>query len=118
MPILLPPSEIEKQLGLDPDGPVQRFFTETCYHHMDKYVPMDEGNLATDVDYKTYSDKIIYQVPYAHAQYIGFTTGPVENYTLTHHPLAGPYWDSEMESAEMEDVVREVQKFMEGKNGG
>ena len=51
MPVnLKPTSEIKARLGLDPNGRVQSFFTNTCYKHMDKYVPMDEGNLRTNVD--------------------------------------------------------------------
>lgn len=46
---------------------------------MDKYVPKDTGNLRNIVDKGV--DYITYEVPYAHAQYIGFTRGPVRRYT-------------------------------------
>ena len=37
---------------------------------------------------------------------------PEENYTT---PGTGPYWDKRMVSAEMQDVVKEVQDYIGGK---
>lgn len=105
-----PTSTIVAKLGLYPSGPVQSFLTETCYKHMDKYVPKRDDNLRTIVDIEP--SYIIYESPYAHAQYVGFTTGPVKNYTT---PGTGPYWDKKMKSAEMKQVVKEVQEFVGGK---
>ncbi len=113
MPVKMKPvSKIKARLGLEPNGRVQKFFTNTCYKHMDKYVPMDEGNLRTIVDIQPKS--ITYESPYAHAQYVGYTKGPVnpENYTTAG---TGPYWDRRMVSAEMDDVVKEVQNYVGGK---
>lgn len=115
MPVKLKPtSQIKARLGIQPNGRVQKFFTNTCYKHMDKYVPMREGNLRTVVDIQ--SDKIIYEsTPYAIIQYHGIINGkpiPEENYTT---PGTGPYWDKRMVSAEMQDVVKEVQDYIGGK---
>ena len=108
MPVKMQPTSVIKaNLGIEPNGRVHRFFTNTCYRHMDKYVPMDNGDLRTNVNIDTNS--ITYESPYAHAQYAGFTTGPVVNYTT---PGTGPYWDERMKSAEMQDVVREVQDYI------
>ena len=74
-----PTSTIKARLGITPDGRVQRFFTDTCAIHMDKYVPMDTGMLRTNIT-KTVNS-ITYESPYAHAQYVGYTKGPVRNYT-------------------------------------
>lgn len=108
-----PTSVIKARLGIEPNGRVQKFFTETCYKHMDKYVPMSNlesaGDLRTIVDIQ--ADHITYQSPYAHAQYVGYTKGPVVNYTT---PGTGPYWDQRMVSAEMQDVVQEVQDYIDG----
>ena len=77
---LKPIGEIKANLGIDRNGKVQRFFTDTCYKHMDKYVPKDTGNLRDNVDKG--ADYITYESPYAHAQYIGEVNGsPVQNYT-------------------------------------
>ena len=105
---LKPISEIKADLGIEPNGKVQKYFTERCYQHMDKYVPKDTGTLRETVVKGT--DYIKYNVPYAHAQYIGIVHGsPVKNYTT---PGTGPYWDKRMVSAEMNDVVKEVQAFI------
>ena len=76
---LKPVSKIKADLGIDVGGRVQAYFTDTCYKHMDKYVPKDTGNLRNNVDKGI--DYITYESPYAHAQYVGYTTGPVVNYT-------------------------------------
>ena len=105
-----PVAEIKARLGIQPNGRVQKFFTNTCYKHMDKYVPMDEGNLRTNVDIQT--NTITYESPYARYQYHGMRedgTHRVRNYTT---PGTGTYWDKRMVSAEMEDVVKEVQNYI------
>ena len=114
MPVKLKPtSQIKARLGIEPNGRVQKFFTNTCYKHMDKYVPMREGNLRTIVDVK--NDSITYESPYARYQYYGMRedgSHVVSNYTT---PGTGTYWDKRMVSAEMQDVVKEVQNYVGGK---
>ena len=104
---LNPVSEIKVNLGIEPKGKAHKFFTATCYKHMDKYVPKDVGNLREIVSLK--EDSITYQSNYAHAQYIGYTKGPVVNYTT---PGTGRYWDRRMVSAEGQKVVKEVQDYV------
>lgn len=77
--MLKPVSEIKANLGIEPNGRVQKFFTNTCYRYMDKYVPKDTGVLREVVNIQP--ESITYQSPYAHAQYVGYTKGPVRNYT-------------------------------------
>jgi hypothetical protein len=77
---LNPISTIKANLGIEPNGRVQKFFTDTCAKHMDKYIPLGEtGNLRGIVDKG--ADYITYESNYAYAQYIGYTKGPVRNYT-------------------------------------
>lgn len=105
-----PTSVIKARLGINPSGKVRKFLTETCYRHMDKYVPMDEGNLRTIVDIQR--NRIIYESPYASYQYYGQRADgshKVKNYTT---PGTGPYWDRRMVSAEINDVIGEVQDFI------
>lgn len=104
---LKPISEIKADLGIEPNGKVQKYFTERCYQHMDKYVPKDTGNLRENV--LVTSNSITYKSPYAHAQYVGFTQGPVKKYTT---PGTGPYWDKRMVSAEINDIIKECQEYM------
>ena len=114
MPVKMQPtSVIKSRLGIDPNGRVQKFFTNTCYKHMDKYVPKDNGDLRTIVDIE--SDSITYEMPYARYQYYGMRddgTHVVTHYTT---PGTGSYWDKRMVSAEMQDIEKEVQKFIGGK---
>lgn len=131
---LNPISVIKADLGINPDGRVQKFFTDTCYNHMDKYVPKDIGNLRDNAIRN--SSSITYQSPYARYQYYGkkmvmkngksafysedygFWSKPGEDKILTdedlvyHTPGTGPYWDKKMVSAEMQEVVKEVQKYV------
>lgn len=106
--MLKPISQIKADLGIDPNGRVQAFFTDTCIKHMDKYVPKDNGNLRNNIS-KT-KNSVTYESNYAHAQYIGEVNGtPVQNYTTAG---TGSYWDKKMVSAEINDVVKEVQSYV------
>jgi hypothetical protein len=109
MPVKMKPtSTIKARLGLEPNGRVQKFFSNTCYKHMDKYVPKDEGNLRTNVDVR--ADSITYESPYARYQYYGVSkNGKSFNYTT---PGTGPYWNKRMVSAEIDSVVKEVQDYV------
>ena len=131
---LNPISKIKADLGINPGGRVQKFFTNTCYKHMDKYVPRDTGGLRENVDIQ--KDSITYQSSYAHYHYIGkvyvmangkaayyskdygFWSKPGEKKQATNRNLihktagTGPYWDERMKSAEMQDVVKEVQDYV------
>lgn len=86
--MLKPISEIKMNLGIEPNGRVQKFFTATCAKHMDRFVPADQNILRETVilngeptsNVKT--DTITYTQPYAHAQYVGIVNGgEVKNYT-------------------------------------
>ena len=105
MPVYIDLSKIKKNLRLD--GRAQAFLTQTVAKHMDKYVPMDKGNLRTNINLTL--NTITYEMPYAHAQYVGFTKGPVTHYTT---PGTGPYWDKRMLSAEANDIKKELVDFM------
>ena len=115
MPVKLQPTSVIKaRLGIEPNGRVQKFFQQTCYKHMDKYVPKDNGDLRTNVDLSN-PEYIVYESPYARYQYYGVRedgTHKVQHYTT---PGTGPYWDNRMVSAEMQDVVKEVQQYIGGK---
>ena len=78
---------------------------------MDKYVPMDTGALSETLDVG--ADYITYEQPYAHYQYKGISVNekPLKYHT-DKHPLATSYWDKKMVTAEMQDVVKEVQDYV------
>lgn len=106
---LNPISEIKASLGLEPNGFMQYFFVDACAKHMDKYVPMDTGNLKNTITKGP--DYIVYEMPYAHYQYVGISVnGNDLNYNLEKHPLATSYWDKHMVTAEMPDIIEEMQE--------
>ena len=111
MPVKMQPTSVIKaNLGIEPNGKVQKFFTNTCYRYMDKYVPKDNGLLREIVTID--SNSITYEQEYASYQYYGERkdgSHKVSNYTT---PGTGPYWDKRMVSAEMQDVVAEVQNYV------
>lgn len=113
MPVKInPASVIKARLGIQVNGKVQRIFTHTCRLHMNKYVPFDTGTLATTVDERP--NEIIYDQPYAKVVYYGIKDGKKINYQTDKHPLAGPYWDRRMWSAEGQDVIKEMQSLFGG----
>ena len=106
---MAPTSVIKQQLGIDPDGRVQKYFTKRCADYMDQYVPYDEGNLA---DYRIEGNRIIYQQPYAKYQYYGVSkSGKPLKYSTAMHKNASSYWDKKMMSAHKQDLVEEVQNY-------
>ena len=111
MPVKMQPTSVIKaNLGIEPNGKVQKFFTNTCYRYMDKYVPKDNGILRENVTID--SNSITYEQPYAGYQYYGERkdgSHKVTNYTT---PGTGSYWDKRMVSADMQNVVAEVQNFI------
>lgn len=102
-------TNIKLNLGINAGGRVQRAFTNTCRKRMNKYVPMRPFSRNLRKNVSTQVDSITYKSPYAHAQYIGYTTGPVRNYTT---PGTGAYWDKKMVSAEMQSIEREMQRLI------
>lgn len=119
-----PISTIKARLNLEPNGEVQKFLTQTCAIHMDKYVPYDNGELRTNIDIG--DNYIQYNQLYAHYQYKGIlyvdpitgsswarkdsTKVPTNRELQYHTPGTGNYWDKRMVSAEIDDVVAEVEK--------
>lgn len=109
--------KIKKRLKIDNNGPAQSFMTETCYKAMDKYVPKragsDGGTLRDNVVLTTNS--VTYETVYAEYQYYGQRrdgTHKVRNYST---PGTGPYWDKRMISADMDNVVKQVQDYIDGR---
>lgn len=124
MPVTIKPTSVIKaRLGIEPNGRVQKFFTATCAKKMDKYVPFDEGTLAETViqngepTRNVTENTITYIAPYARYQYYGVREDgshriDPKKRDKSKHPLTTSFWDKEMVSAEMQDVVKEVQNYI------
>ena len=129
-----PTSVIKARLGIEPNGKVQKYFTKRCADYMDKYVPKGDTLLLsekTTID----SDSITYEMPYAHYQYIGkLYVDPItkkgafydDDYGYWSRPGVKkektevdlkqngyPYWDKKMWSIHEDDIVKEVQDFID-----
>lgn len=109
MPVRMQSSTgIKANLGIEPNGRVHKFFTNTCRKHMDKYVPKRDGLLRGRVDVQT--DKIIYMSDYATYQYKGIREDGTHRVTHYTTEGTGPYWDKRMWTAERTKVIEEVQE--------
>jgi hypothetical protein len=138
---LKPTTSIIYITGSAEKGPIHSLFTQLCYNHMEKYTPFDTGNLAID-SVVLRKDSITYNAPYSHYMYMGqvmgpnipikdkngnivrwFSKGPKHytgaqiNYDKSKHHLATSYWDKHMWSAEKDDIIKEMEKYLE-KHGG
>ena len=133
-----PANTIKTRLGVEPNGKAHKLFTQRCYDHIRKYVPGGEkGDLAKNV--AVTSSYIVFMSPYAHYQYtgklyvdpdynIGAFYSPKYGFwsrrdvkkikshrKLTYHtPGTGAKWDKKMISAEMKDVCKEVEVYING----
>ena len=105
-------NKIIREYGLQPNGPSHLYMSKRCEERMRKYVPKREGVLRIDTTVKP--GYVKYNRRYAHAQYIGYTKGPVRHYTT---PGSGKYWDRKMKSAEGDLLTREVGNFMKKLKG-
>lgn len=137
MPVKMQPtSTIKAHLGIEPNGRVQKKFQSLCYRYMDKYVPRYEGNLRKNVDLSN-PTQIVYNSPYAHYQYEGklyvMDNGKGAYYNpkygfwsdkgvakhnsgkdlIYHTAGTGDHWDKRMVSAEMGDLVKELQAYID-----
>lgn len=119
---LKPTSQLILDLGLEPNGEIHQWFTDTCALHMDKYVPYRHGDLARSVVLPSgeinrgnvFENAIVYNQEYASYVYYGMRrdgSHVIKNYTTDVHEQAGPYWDERMWSAEKQEVVKEVQNY-------
>lgn len=131
---LKPVGVIKARLGIEPNGRVQRKFQSLCQEYMDNYVPYSEGNLRKNLDMSN-PTQIVYESPYAHYQYegllwvmengkgayyspdYGFWSKKPKHKTdipLHYHTAGtGDHWDERMKSAEMDNLVKDLQKFVD-----
>lgn len=134
-----PTSQIKARLGINPSGPVQKKFTNTCARYMDKYIPRQDGLLRNNKVIE--STKITYVSPHAHYIFngklyvdpitgkgafyspeFGFWSRPNTKKVATdiplnyHTPGTGSHWDKRMWTADGKEVVKEVQSYINGGN--
>lgn len=110
--ILKPDDVIKARLKVEDKGEVHKMFTKLCYVAMDKYVPLNEGRLRSNVQVD--EDSITYQTSYAKYQFYGKRqdgSHKVRHYTT---PGTGPHWDKRMKSVEMKNIEKNLQEYIGG----
>lgn len=114
-----PVSVIEANLGIQENGPVHAFFTDSCDKYMDSYIPFsgNSGGIHLRENKEKGVNYIQYNMQYASYQYYGERADgshKVQNYTT---PGTGPYWDVAMWNVEKDNVVKEVQNYVDTHGG-
>ena len=108
-------SSIEKRLGVQENGPMQKYLATRVKERMNAtYVPEDTQTLI-DSSFITDDCSIVYPQKYASYQYYGQRedgTHKVKHYTK---PGTGPYWEKRMLSAEGKDLEQDIQDYIGGK---
>lgn len=118
-------STIQANLGLEPSGKVQKYFTNMCYRRMGPFVP---GGSSSELNKNvTLGDNyVLYKSPYAHYQYrsilyVDPETGSsyarkgikkVPTNKSLNHVVGTSYWDKKMWASQKEDALKELQEFV------
>lgn len=132
-----PTSVIKARLGIQKAGPAHAFLTETCYRYMSPFVPGGiSSHLNQTVDVQV--DKVIYQGPSAHYLYTGkkyidpkykkgaFYSSDYGYWSrpgitkinsgedlIYHTPGTGSQWDKRMWTSKGQEVIKEVQSYID-----
>lgn len=86
-------NEIIRNHGLDPGGPVQKFFTNEIMRLSDPYVPFRSGPLKNSAHPTPNWDGIIYNAPYARYHWFGkLMVDPITGKGAFYDPRSGRYW--------------------------
>lgn len=79
--------------GLQPGGPVQRFFTSEIMRLSDPYVPFRNGPLKNSAHPSPQWDAIIYNAPYARYHWFGkLMVDPITHKGSFYDPKSGRFW--------------------------
>lgn len=122
--------QILRRRGLQPGGPVQRWFTAECAKLMGGYIPMQSGQLKGPKRFVG-TDYVKYDGPYAHYQYRGVLmlapngscwarTGERKHDSdreLTYHgaPKRGKEWDKRMWADHGKRLTAQVARMCGGR---
>lgn len=100
-------NDLLRDLGVDMYGELQDEITKQILRSMQQYMPWKTGRTARVLTTKTSPTEITVDAVYARYLYYGVAkSGKPLNYTKTHNPMAGPYWDRTMMQYEMENIVK------------
>lgn len=126
------------RLGIDKNGDVQKFLTNTINRRMTRYMPYRTSALSTKLKYVKSPTEIEVRGPYALYQYFGkvmvnsktgkgpalipgvgyrykkgttlkATERDLDQQTGTKNPKAGPFWDKRLMADEADAIASDVQ---------
>ncbi|MEE6638559.1 minor capsid protein [Limosilactobacillus pontis] len=90
---------------------------------MDQFVPFKQGHLAGSAHISGNKQTIVYDAPYAKAQFYGFITNSktgqqsrIRNYTRSEHPQATRRWDLRAKNLYMNKWIGKVTNSLLGGN--
>lgn len=129
------------ELGVDKNGDVQAQWTNDVMRRMVRYMPFRTGTTATKLMFMRSSTEIEVAAPYARYLYCGKVMvnaktgkGPMYipnvgyryregtilkatdrdlTYTKTKNPLAGPFWDRTLMTAEGDQMIADLQTYVD-----
>ena len=105
--------EIETSLGIQEGGYWHKRLAEKCKDHMNRFVPKDSGILRRTAFIEN-NTTIVYPQRYAEYQYKGMRNDGTHVIKKWSEPGSGPYWDKRMVSADMEQIVNDLNKEIGG----
>lgn len=110
-------SGLDRKLGGQALQRAQYVLANQAMADMDQFVPYKQGHLAGSAHISDNKQTIIYDVPYAKAQFYGMINGsPVVNYTTSEHPQATKRWDLKAKSLYGDAWANKVKKsLLEGR---
>lgn len=113
------PQQIILRLGLDQSGDAQRYWTHEVHRRMLKYMPYRTGTTATKLTRERSATEIETAAPYGRKLYYGVKAdGQPMTFTRSHNPEAGPYWDRRLVEAEGDQMVADLQAYIDRRKKG
>ena len=117
-------NQIMESHGLDDYGRVTKFARDTADRFMDPYIPFESGPLKNNKSYPN-NFSVKYNQPYSHYHYKGKKaigaskpkgvkrTISSEDIKYSGAPKRGPEWDKRMMNDRKQDLIKDVQDFID-----
>lgn len=111
--LVVNPSQVLKDRGLDPGGNVQQFIDSECLRLCDPKVPKDVGNLIQSgaINTRIGSGEVKWSTPYARRLYYR------SEYHFQEGPERGAYWFERMKQQHKSAILKGAAQIAGGKAG-
>ena len=104
------PEQLIKARGLNKNGKAQKYFTDQCINHMDKYIPYRRGGLKNTRIANI--NNVVYEMPYARRQFYTNRGNGIDG--INHGGTRGPRWSNRMWNSEGDEILRAVADLVGG----